>query len=219
MVCHFRISSQSTHPRCTGIITSPGSDSDKYGRMTRIVDGAVVETSLKCAVALDNFAEHRNRLQALRTRLALLAQFSPRSCKLCSLLKGRATMHSAGCPAIFNHCFKCIGVHAGKTCTERYFKLPKGVCWCCWLPLHSTFGFAFHKQEIASQCSNPAKDLLKAFTILFFHNRHVAPGVSCVSTTKEEYATWLFHTSSAGEGQLPNIFLLLEAALVQVESL
>jgi len=85
------------------------------------------------------------------------------------------------------------------------------------MPLHSTFGFEFHSQEIASQCSNPARDLLKAFAILFFHNRQVAPGVSCNSRTKEEYIEWLFRTSSAGQGQVPNITWLLEAALLQLQ--
>jgi hypothetical protein len=187
--------------------------------MTRIVDGPLKETSSKCVVTLDNFVELRNRLQALRTKLAVLGRFSPTTCKLCSVLKGRTTMHSGGCPTIFNHCFKCIGVHAGNTCKERYFQLPARVCWCCWMPLHSTLGFAFHKQEIASQCSNPAKGLLKAFAILFFHNRQVAPGVSCVAITKEDYVEWLFHTSSSGAGQVPNILRLLEAAMLQVEGL
>lgn len=185
--------------------------------MTRIVDGPLHETSVRCVITLDNFVELRNRLQALRTKLAVLGRFSPTNCKLCSVLKGRTVVHSGGCPSIFNHCFKCIGVHEGSTCKERYFRLPARVCWGCWMPLHSTFGFEFHNQDIASQCSNPARDLLKAFAILFFHNRQVAPGVSCNSRTKEEYIECLFRTSSAGQGQVPSIIWLLEAALLQLQ--
>ena len=67
------------------------------------------------------------------------------------------------------------------------------------------------------KASSIARDLLKAFAILFFHNRQVAPGVSCNSRTKEEYIEWLFRTSSAGQGQVPSIIWLLEAALLQLQ--
>ena len=68
------------------------------------------------------------------------------------------------------------------------------------------------------KASGVARDLLKAFVTLFFHNRQVAPGISCNSRTKEEYSEFvLFRTSSAGQGQVPNIIWLLEAALLQLQ--
>jgi hypothetical protein len=171
----------------------------------------------KCVISLDNFGELGTRLQALRVRLASLARFSSSYCKLCSSVGGKLKGHTGGCPSIFNHCFKCIGKHEGSKCTEGYFQLPSGVCWCCWLPLQTIFGFTFHNNDIGSKCSNPAQNLLKAFCILFYHDRQVAPDIPCQVQTKQDYGQWLFKTSSAGEGQLPNVCLLLEAALLRMQ--
>jgi hypothetical protein len=84
------------------------------------------------------------------------------------------------------------------------------------MPLQGIFGVRFHsdhKDEIGALCSNPARGILKELAIIFFHNRQVAPSIECPSRTREEYLGWLFQASSAGQGQLPNIILLLEAAL------
>jgi hypothetical protein len=84
------------------------------------------------------------------------------------------------------------------------------------MPLQSTYGVTFHKShkdEIGSGCSNPVRGVLKEFAIIFFHDRQIAPGITCPSKTKREYQKWLFEASSAGEGQVPNIMLLLEVAM------
>ena len=168
-------------------------------------------------IRLDDFENLKSRLHNLSRKLISLGRLSATYCRLCSSIDGIPKMHTGGCPKIFNHCFKCMGRHAGSTCTERYFQLPAGcICWCCWLPLQSIFGVRFHsdhKDEIGALCSNPARGILKELAIIFFHNRQVAPSIECPSRTREEYLGWLFQASSAGQGQLPNIILLLEAAL------
>ena len=175
------------------------------------------QTSSTISIKLDNFEMLRSRLHTLSRKLVTIGRLSASLCRLCSAVEGMPKLHTGGCPKIFNHCFKCIGRHASSTCTEGYFQLPKGsVCWTCWVPLQCMFGVRFHsdrKDEIGAQCSNPARGILKEFAIIFFHNRQVAPSIQCPSTTKEEYLNWLFQASSAGEGQVPNIILLLEAAM------
>ena len=199
------------------IIKSQTSDREKYCALTRIVDGERSETLSTFTISLDNFEELKFRLNKLSRKLATLGRISATFCKLCSAIEGSPKMHTGGCPRIFNHCFKCIGRHAASTCSEGYFQLPAGcVCWSCWLPLQSTFGVRFHsdrKEEIGAGCSNPARGFIKELAIIFFHNRQVAPSIQCSSRTKEEYTSWLFQSSSAGERQLPNIILLVEAAM------
>lgn len=175
-------------------------------------------TSVKCGIKLDLFKDFKVRLQVMSIRLASLGRLSATYCRLCSSMSGTPKMHTGGCPKIFNHCFKCIGRHAGRTCSEGSFQLPAGVCWGCWMPLQSTFGVTFHKNHkdnIGSGCSSPVRGVLKELAIIFFHDRQVAPGIICPSKSRREYQNWLFETSSAGEGQFPNIMLLLEAALHQ----
>jgi hypothetical protein len=206
----------STYIHCTEIIKSPGSDREKYSRLTTLVDGGMSATSVKYSVALDNFTDMNTRLQAFQIRLASLARLPRDCCSLCSAGSAGGVIVShglSGCPRIFNHCFKCIGKHPGSKCSSPLFKVPKGFCWTCWMPLQSFFGFTFHSECVGSLCRSPAKDVLKHLAIIFFNNRSFVPTVACTADSPGAYGKWLFETSEsvAGEGQVPNILRLFMA--------
>jgi hypothetical protein len=86
------------------------------------------------------------------------------------------------------------------------------------MPLQSIFGFSFHRtepSEIGTGCTNPAKDLLKQFAIMFFHSRKLVPTAQCVAITQAGFIDWLFTNSAAsaaGNANVPGVLTLLEAA-------
>jgi hypothetical protein len=90
------------------------------------------------------------------------------------------------------------------------------------MPLFNLFGLSFHgnaKEEL-SQCKNDARNFLKPLAVCFYHKRISLAGLSYPGGDISHYQEWLFSGSQesvSGLGQLPNIVLLLEAALLQMK--
>ena len=201
----------------SGIIQSSDYDHQKYVKLCRLVDGRDQCSEIECKVDLDNFKSLKKWFHSVSAAVSMLSRLPRDCCSLCSAIVGCTLVRHghSGCPRIFNHCYKCIGKHAGSACSSPLFKVPKGFCWTCWMPLQSFFGFTFHSDCVGALCDSPARDVLKHLAIIFFNNRHFAPTVACTAGSSGEYGKWLFHTSEsvAGEGQVPNILRLLMATL------
>lgn len=199
-------------------------DGQKYRLLAEVVDGGPTfegASESECIIDLDNFKLLRNSLDQVSMHLHALDRLPTIVCKLCTTMERNLIKHSdSGCPKMFNCCFKCLGMHPRSACQGKYYRLPSGVCWGCWMPLQNFFGFSFHPKDqefLGVGCSNPAKNVLKFIAILFFHNRELLPHVVCPPANMDDYISWLFAPSGgasvAGQGQLPNILTLLVEAL------
>ena len=208
---------------CAAILDSAGTHLSKYKKMAAVLDGDLAPVQ-EFTIQLDNFKVLRRRLNGVRERCIELGRLAPNVCKLCTTMQRITVCHSgAGCPRAYLTCYKCCtGRHIGRNCKGVLFKVPEGFCWTCWMPLQPMFGYIFHSthtSEIGQGCSNPAKDVLKQFSILFFHNRALAPMVKCAARSQAEFIDWLFNNSAAsaaGEANIPNVLTLLDAAFEQV---
>jgi hypothetical protein len=205
------------------ILSSAGTHLSKYRKMAAILDGDLAPIQ-EFTIQLDNFKVIRRRLNGVRERCLELERLGPNVCKLCTTMQRTTVCHGGcGCPRAYLSCYKCcIGRHTSKQCTGVLFKVPAGFCWTCWMPLQTIFGYSFHSthpSDIGQGCSNPAKDVLKQFTILFFHTRALAPMVNCTASSQAEFIHWLFNNSAAsaaGEANIPNVLTLFDAAFEQV---
>ena len=169
----------------------------------------------------DDFRKLRNRISDLKYNVQIFLQNNYSCCLVCSAISQRKICHSSGCPSVFNICFKCFGRHSASTCSEPYFNVAKGFCYKCWMPLQDIFGISFHskaKEDLVA-CSNSAHDFVKPLVACFFHRRNIIQ-LDCPCVDKAEYNRWLFTPSKesvAGPGQIPNILLILEAAVTQLK--
>ena len=201
----------------SGIIQSSDYDHAKYVKLCRLVDGRQPFGETECKIDLDNFKLLKQWLYSVSAAVSMLSRLPQDCCSLCSAITGCSIVRHghSGCPRIFNHCYKCIGKHAGSACSSPLFRVPRGFCWTCWMPLQKKFGFQFHSECVGSLCDSPAKDVLKHLAIIFFNDRLFVPTVACTAVSAGEYCKWLFETSEsvAGEGQVPNILRLFMATL------
>ena len=200
-----------------------GTGKDKYEAMVRMVDGAM-ESDLdikKYSAIPDDFRNLRIRISDLKYSVQIFLQNNYTCCLVCSAISQRKICHSSGCPSVFNICFKCFGKHSASTCSEPYFNVAKGFCYKCWMPLQDIFGISFHSKakEALVTCSNSAHEFVKPLLACFFHKRNIIQ-LDCPCVDKAEYNRWLFTPSKesvAGPGQIPNILLILEAAVTQLK--
>ena len=207
-------------PHLTGILSGNDTHHNKYLQMVRILDGELKSPIQEYSIELDDFKALRIRLQRVQEHLTETSRLAINVCKLCTTLQTSIVCHGKnGCPRAYNICYKCcIGNHQSKECKGSLFKVPSGFCWRCWMPLQSIFGFSFHRtepSEIGTGCTNPAKDLLKQFAIMFFHSRKLVPTAQCVAITQAGFIDWLFTNSAAsaaGNANVPGVLTLLEAA-------
>ena len=89
------------------------------------------------------------------------------------------------------------------------------------MPLHDVFGISFHsktKEDLVA-CSNSAHEMVKPLVACFFHRRDIVQ-LACPCGDRAQYNRWLFAPSQesvAGTGHIPNLLLLLEAAVTQMK--
>jgi hypothetical protein len=162
----------------------------------------------------------RNRLLNICRGLKQVSRLSSSVCLVCSAISRQKVQHAGGCPSVFNICFKCMGQHRSQGCTGNFFKVAARFCFKCWMPLFDIFGVSFHSKnkDDLRQCNNSALFFIKPLAMLFFYRRDII-GMSCSCGDIRQYQQWLFSQSQdsvSGEGQIPNILLLLEAALSQM---
>jgi hypothetical protein len=191
--------------------------------MVAIVDGAMEnEVSMKhYNTPLDDFGKLRIRIRDINYHVQVFLRNQTTCCLLCSVIAQKKIFHAGGCPSVFNICFKCFGRHSGSSCSERYFDVAKGFCFKCWMPLHNIFGISFHtktKQDLVA-CSNSAYEFVKPLVACFFYRRDIIQ-LACPCSDRVQYNRWLFSPSNesvAGSGHIPNLLLLLEAAVAQAK--
>ena len=188
-----------------------------------MVDGAMeCDLDIKKYSAIpDDFRNLRIRISDLKYSVQIFLQNNYTCCLVCSAIAQRKICHSSGCPSVFNICFKCFGKHSASTCSEPYFNVAKGFCFKCWMPLQDIFGISFHSKakEALVTCSNSAHEFVKPLLASFFHKRNIIQ-LDCPCVDKAQYNRWLFTPSKesvAGPGQIPNILLILEAAVTQLK--
>jgi hypothetical protein len=205
----------------TEIMSSQASDQEKYMQMVRILDGSDAQT-VEIEIPQDNFDHMKKRLLNIRRCIKRLSEVHSAACLVCSAIHKDIVRHTGGCPYTFNVCYKCLGHHQGKACSSRYFKVAHRFCWKCWMPTYDIFGVSFHTKTADSlgyNCNNETRDFLKPIAMSFFHTRTIVD-VSCPCGDITEYEAWLFSASQdsvSGTGQIPNVLLLLEAALAQMK--
>ena len=196
-------------------------DQQKVQRMVSVVDGSLLHETLEIRAPCDNFKVLRNRLDKIVINLGKVARVSAACCMLCSVTRKARVHHAAGCPSVFNICFKCLGRHSGKGCSEKFFNVAKRFCFKCWMPLFDIWGVSFHSKvrEDLVICKHNARDFLKPLSACFFHRRDIVQ-MECSSSDRSQYQSWLFNHSGevvSGSGQIPNVLLLLEAAFAQMK--
>jgi len=204
---------------CTEIIRCRSSDQEKYQQMASIIDGSPMNMLMHVeGLQVETFGHLRQRLTDINRRMQALSTLHVSFCRLCSAIKNETVSHTAGCPSMFNICYKCLGRHVGAGCANPLFKVAHNFCWKCWMPLYDIFGISFHSKkvnEIGHGCASVGRDFLKPLACAFFHKRQIAK-VQCPSTDTSHYQRWLFQgsgVSAAGSGQIPNILVLLEVIL------
>lgn len=210
---------------CTEIIRCPSTDREKYQQMASIIDGSPMKKLMHIeGMEVENFGLLKQRLTDIKRRMQALSSLHVSFCRLCSAIQNVNVTHVAGCPSMFNICFKCVGRHAGIGCTGALFKVAHNFCWKCWMPLYDIFGISFHSKkvtEIGHGCANVARDFVKPLACCFFHRRLIAK-MHCPCTDISQYQRWLFEgcrVSAGGSGQVPNILLLLETVLKDFKAL
>ena len=188
--------------------------------MVSAIDGAECQPG-EISVRPEDYSILKQRLVSILRGLEQLHQASSLCCLTCSAISRRRVQHVGGCPATFNLCFKCLGAHHGQSCTGQYFNVKKKFCFKCWMPAFDIFGISFHgnsKEELV-RCNNAARNFLKPLAMCFYHKR-ITLSLSYSGGDISHYQEWLFSGSQesvSGSGQLPNIVLLLEAALLQMK--
>ena len=205
------------------ILKGTGTGLEMYRQMAAILDGDLASSTQEFAIQLDDFNVMRKRLIRVQQRCIELGRLAANVCKLCTIIQHVTVCHGGGgCPRAYLMCYKCcIGRHPSKDCRADLFKVPSQFCWKCWMPLKPILGYSFHSDhphEIGSSCSSPARDVLKIFCILFYHNRALAPMVTCPATSQAQFVIWLFGNSApsaAGEANVPNVLALFDAAYEQ----
>ena len=136
----------------SGIIQSSDYDHAKYVKLCRLVDGRQPYGETQCKIDLDNFKLLKQWFDSVSAAVSMLSRLPQDCCSLCSAITGCSIVRHghSGCPRIFNHCYKCIGKHAGSACSSPLFRVPRGFCWTCWMPLQKNFGFQFHSECVGS---------------------------------------------------------------------
>lgn len=203
------------------ILLTSATHQQKYERMVSVVDGSLLHETLEIRAPCDNFKDLRNRLDNIVINLAKVSRIAADCCMLCSVIRKARVHHAGGCPSVFNTCFKCLGRHSGKGCSEKFFDVAKRFCFRCWMPLFDIWGVSFHskiKEDLVT-CKHNARDFLKPLSACFFHRRDIVQ-MECSSIDRSQYQSWLFNHSgeaASGSGQIPNVLLLLEAAFAQMK--
>ena len=190
-----------------------------YQEMASTIDGFPMKMLMHVeGLQVENFGHLKQRLIDIKSRMQALSTLHVSFCRLCSAIQNETVTHLAGCPSMFNICYKCLGRHAGAGCAHPLFKVAHNFCWKCWMPLYDIFGISFHSKkvnEIGHACASVGRDFLKPLACTFFHRRQIAK-MDCSCTDLSQYQRWLFQgsgVSASGSGQIPNIMLLLEVVL------